>query len=46
MIQMVGNTPMQGLIATLSKTPGVLHHEGHALDADRNDITAQGWLNR
>jgi hypothetical protein len=43
---MVGNTPMQGLIATLSKTPGVLHHEGHALDADRNDITTQGWLNR
>jgi hypothetical protein len=23
----------------------VLHHEGHALDADRNDITTRGWLN-
>jgi crotonobetainyl-CoA:carnitine CoA-transferase CaiB-like acyl-CoA transferase len=46
MIQVVGETPMQGLIAALSKTPGVLHHEGHALDADRDDITTQGWLNR
>jgi crotonobetainyl-CoA:carnitine CoA-transferase CaiB-like acyl-CoA transferase len=46
MIQEVGNTPMQGLIAALSKTPGVLHHEGSALDADRDDITTQGWLNR
>jgi hypothetical protein len=46
MIQVVGDTPMQGLIAALSKTPGVLHHEGHALDADRDDITTHGWLNR
>ena len=46
MIQIVGNTPMQGLIAALSKTPGVLHDEGHALDADRDDITTRGWLNR
>jgi hypothetical protein len=45
MIQIVGDTPMQGLIAALSKTPGVLHHEGHALDADRNDITTHGWRN-
>jgi crotonobetainyl-CoA:carnitine CoA-transferase CaiB-like acyl-CoA transferase len=45
MIQVVGDTPMQGLIAALSKTPGVLHHEGHALDADRNDITTRGWRN-
>jgi crotonobetainyl-CoA:carnitine CoA-transferase CaiB-like acyl-CoA transferase len=43
MIQVVGDTPMQGLIAALSKTPGVLHHEGHALDADRGDITTRGW---
>ena len=46
MIQNVGNTPMQGLIAALSKTPGVLNHEGNALDADRDDITTYGWLNR
>jgi hypothetical protein len=46
MIQIVGETPMQGLIAALSKTPGVLHDEGHALDADRDDITTRGWLNR
>jgi crotonobetainyl-CoA:carnitine CoA-transferase CaiB-like acyl-CoA transferase len=45
MIQIVGDTPMQGLIAALSKTPGVLHHEGNALDADRNDITTHGWRN-
>jgi crotonobetainyl-CoA:carnitine CoA-transferase CaiB-like acyl-CoA transferase len=43
MIQIVGNTPMQGLIAALSKTPGVLRDEGHALDADRDDITTRGW---
>jgi crotonobetainyl-CoA:carnitine CoA-transferase CaiB-like acyl-CoA transferase len=46
MIQVVGDTPMQGLIAALSKTPGVLHHEGHALDANRHDIATHGWLNR
>jgi crotonobetainyl-CoA:carnitine CoA-transferase CaiB-like acyl-CoA transferase len=43
MIQTVGNTPMQGLIASLSKTPGVLHHEGRSLDADRAEITDIGW---
>ena len=43
MIQIVGDTPMQGLIAALSKTPGVLRDEGHALDADRDDITTRGW---
>ena len=46
MIQIVGDTPMQGLIAALSKTPGVLRDEGHAIDADRDDITTRGWLNR
>jgi len=45
MIQIVGDTPMQGLIAALSKTPGVLRDEGHALDADRDDITTSGWKN-
>jgi len=46
MTQVVGETPMQGLIASLSKTPGELKHEGHTLDADRHDITTRGWLNR
>ena len=46
MIQVVGDTPMQGLIAALSKTPGVLRDEGHALDADHDDIATRGWLNR
>ena len=43
MIQIVGDTPMQGLIAALSKTPGVLRDEGRALDADRDDVTTNGW---
>jgi crotonobetainyl-CoA:carnitine CoA-transferase CaiB-like acyl-CoA transferase len=43
MIQTVGNTPMQGLIAALSKTPGELRHEGGAVDADRDEIAARGW---
>ena len=46
MIQMVGDTPMQGLIAALSKTPGVLHNEGRPINADHDDITTHGWLNR
>ena len=45
MIQIVGDTPMQGLIAALSKTPGVLRDEGHALDADHDDIATNGWKN-
>jgi crotonobetainyl-CoA:carnitine CoA-transferase CaiB-like acyl-CoA transferase len=43
MIQEVGNTPMQGLIAALSKTPGVLSHEGRSLDSDRDNIITRGW---
>jgi len=46
MIQIVGDTPMQGLIAALSKTPGVLHNEGRPFNADHDDITTHGWLNR
>jgi len=46
MIQTVGNTPMQGLIASLSKTPGVLDHEGRSLDADRAEITDIGWKSK
>ena len=45
MIQTVGNTPMQGLIAALSKTPGELRHEGRPLDADRDQIVQSGWNN-
>jgi crotonobetainyl-CoA:carnitine CoA-transferase CaiB-like acyl-CoA transferase len=43
MIPVVGSTPMQGLIAQLSKTPGVLGWEGRMLDADREDILKRGW---
>jgi crotonobetainyl-CoA:carnitine CoA-transferase CaiB-like acyl-CoA transferase len=46
MIQVVGDTPMQGLIAALSKTPGVLSHEGRSLNADRDNIVARGWTKR
>ena len=43
MIPVVGSTPMQGLITSLSKTPGVLGWEGRPLDADREDILKRGW---
>jgi crotonobetainyl-CoA:carnitine CoA-transferase CaiB-like acyl-CoA transferase len=43
MIPIVGSTPMQGLIAALSKTPGVLGWEGRPLDADREEILKRGW---
>ena len=43
MIQIVGETPMQGLIAALSKTPGELQTEGRELDADRLEISTHGW---
>jgi crotonobetainyl-CoA:carnitine CoA-transferase CaiB-like acyl-CoA transferase len=36
-------TPMQGLIAKLSRTPGVLRWQGRALDADGDDIRSNGW---
>lgn len=39
----VGDTPMQNLIARLSATPGVLHHEGRPLDADGAEIRDLGW---
>jgi crotonobetainyl-CoA:carnitine CoA-transferase CaiB-like acyl-CoA transferase len=39
----VDGTPMQGLIATLSETPGVLRWAGRALDADGAEIRATGW---
>ena len=36
-------TPMQGLIAKLSETPGQLHWRGRALDADGESIRRNGW---
>jgi len=42
-ITVVGDTPMQNLIAQLSETPGVLRHEGRALDHDGDDIRKNGW---
>ncbi len=39
----VGGTPMQGLIARLSATPGVLRWSGRGLDADGDDIRRSGW---
>jgi crotonobetainyl-CoA:carnitine CoA-transferase CaiB-like acyl-CoA transferase len=36
-------TPMQGLIAKLSATPGVLRWQGRALDADGAEIREKGW---
>ncbi|MBU3688920.1 MAG: CoA transferase [Acidimicrobiales bacterium mtb01] len=39
----VDGTPMQNLIARLSRTPGELRHPGRALDADGDDIRQKGW---
>ena len=39
----VGGTPMQGLIARLSATPGQLRWSGRALDADGDAIRESGW---
>ena len=39
-------TPMQGLIAHLSATPGALHWAGRALDADGAEIREHGWEQR
>ena len=36
-------TPMQGLIAKLSATPGALKWQGRALDADGDRIRERGW---
>ncbi|MFA5773757.1 MAG: CoA transferase [Ilumatobacteraceae bacterium] len=43
MIPTVGDTPMQGLIASLSATPGELRWEGRPLNADGDDIRTNGW---
>lgn len=42
-IATVDGTPMQGLVARLSKTPGQLRWAGKALDADGDAIRANGW---
>ena len=39
----VGDTPMQGLIARLSATPGALRWPGRGLDADGDEIRRAGW---
>ncbi len=39
----VDGTLMQGLIATLSATPGAVHHTGRPQDADGDEIRARGW---
>jgi len=43
MIPTVGDTPMQGLIADFSATPGELRWEGRPLNADGDDIRTNGW---
>lgn len=39
----VDGTPMQGLIARLSATPGRIAHAGRPLDADGDEIRADGF---
>ena len=39
----VEGTPMQGLIAKLSATPGALRWSGRRLDADGDEIRSNGW---
>ena len=46
MIQIVGDTPMQGLIAALSKTPGERRWEGRPNNSDNEDIVNNGWKPR
>jgi len=36
-------TPMQGLLAKLSATPGTLRWQGRAMNADDEDIRERGW---
>jgi crotonobetainyl-CoA:carnitine CoA-transferase CaiB-like acyl-CoA transferase len=42
-IVLLDGTPMQGLIAKLSATPGALRSQGRALDADGDAIRKKGW---
>jgi crotonobetainyl-CoA:carnitine CoA-transferase CaiB-like acyl-CoA transferase len=43
MIDSLDGTPMQGLIARLSATPGALRWQGKAPNADGDDIREYGW---
>ena len=43
-ITAVDGTPMQGLIAKLSATPGALRWQGRAMDADGAEIRRNGWI--
>ena len=40
----VEGTPMQGLLAKLSETPGALRWQGRGLDADGDEIREKGWV--
>ncbi len=40
----VEGTPMQGLLAKLSATPGTLRWQGRAMNDDNQQIREQGWL--
>ena len=42
-IATVDGTPMQGLVAALSATPGALRWQGRANDADGDRIREKGW---
>ena len=42
-ITMVDGTPMQNVIAKLSRTPGLLKWQGRGLDADGDEIRTKGW---
>jgi crotonobetainyl-CoA:carnitine CoA-transferase CaiB-like acyl-CoA transferase len=42
-IETVDGTPMQGLVARLSATPGSLRWSGRPLDADGDAIRSTGW---
>ncbi|MDO8364724.1 MAG: CoA transferase [Actinomycetota bacterium] len=42
-IVQLDGTPMQGLIAKLSETPGALRWHGRGIDADGDEIRERGW---
>ena len=42
-VETVDDTPMQSVIARLSRTPGALRWAGRALDADGDEIRSTGW---
>ncbi len=45
-IESVDGTPMQGLIARLSATPGAVRWAGRSLDADGDEVRRSGWRAR